>query len=123
MALYARVSTMDQSTGLESQMRVLRTYCEGNQITNYEFFSDEGISGTKSNRLGLDRLMAAVESGEISSVVVFSFCKEHNPSLECPSSFQEERRPFRQPHGEDRHKQCCGSCHLFNFGSDFTIGT
>lgn len=75
MALYARVSTMDQSTGLESQMRVLRTYCEGNQITNYEFFSDEGISGTKASRPGLDRLMAAVENDEISSVVVYSFSR------------------------------------------------
>lgn len=75
VALYARVSTMDQSTGLESQMRVLRTYCEGNQISNYEFFSDEGISGTKSSRPGLDRLMAAVENDEISSVVVYSFSR------------------------------------------------
>lgn len=57
MALYARVSTMDQSTGLESQMRVLRAYCESNQLSTYEFFSDEGISG------------------EISSVVVYSFSR------------------------------------------------
>ncbi len=66
---------MDQATGLESQMRVLRTYCDGNQIPNYEFFSDEGISGTKSSRPGLDRLMAAVENDEISSVVVYSFSR------------------------------------------------
>lgn len=74
-ALYARVSTMDQSTGLESQVRVLRSYCESNQITNYEFFSDEGISGTKSSRPSLDRLIAAVENDEISSVVVYSFSR------------------------------------------------
>jgi DNA invertase Pin-like site-specific DNA recombinase len=66
---------MDQSTGLESQMRVLRAYCEGNQLSTYEFFSDEGISGTKSSRPGLDRLMAAVENDEISSVVVYSFSR------------------------------------------------
>lgn len=56
-------------------MRVLRSYCEGNQLSTYEFFSDEGISGTKSSRPGLDRLMAAVENDEISSVVVYSFSR------------------------------------------------
>lgn len=34
------------------------------------FFSDEGISGTKASHPGLDRLMAAVENDEASSVVV-----------------------------------------------------
>ncbi len=66
---------MDQATGLESQMRVLRAYCESNDLTSFEFFTDEGISGTKASRPGLDRLMAAVESGEISSVVVYSFSR------------------------------------------------
>ena len=58
VACYARVSTMDQATGLESQIRVLKTYCEQNNIENVEFFTDEGISGTKSNRPALDRMMA-----------------------------------------------------------------
>lgn len=75
VALYARVSTSDQATGLESQIRVLKTYCEQNQITNFELFADEGISGTKSSRPALDRMMAAVESDEISSVVVYSFSR------------------------------------------------
>jgi DNA invertase Pin-like site-specific DNA recombinase len=75
VACYARVSTMDQATGLESQVRVLKTYCEQNQIENVEFFTDEGISGTKSNRPALDRLMAAVEQDEISVVVVYSFSR------------------------------------------------
>jgi DNA invertase Pin-like site-specific DNA recombinase len=75
IALYARVSTMDQSTGMESQVRVLKQYCEQNQIENAEFFTDEGISGTKANRPALDRLMLAVENDEINSVVVYSFSR------------------------------------------------
>jgi DNA invertase Pin-like site-specific DNA recombinase len=75
VACYARVSTMDKSTELESQVRVLKTYCEQNQIENVEFFTDEGISGTKSSRAALDRMMAAVESDEISIVVVYSFSR------------------------------------------------
>lgn len=75
IACYARVSTTDQSTGMESQVRVLKQYCEQNNITNAEFFTDEGISGTKSNRPALDRMMSAVENDEISSVVVYSFSR------------------------------------------------
>ncbi len=75
VACYCRVSTMDQSGGMESQARVLRQYCEQNNITNVEFFLDEGISGTKSSRPALDRMMAAVNSDEVSSVVVYSFSR------------------------------------------------
>lgn len=74
-AAYCRVSTLDQATGMESQVRVLKTYCEQNGITNVEFFCDEGISGTKSSRPALDRMMAAVARDEISSVVVYSFSR------------------------------------------------
>ena len=65
VACYARTSTIDQKTGLESQVRVLRTYCEQNGITNVEFFTDDGVSGTKSSRPALDQMMAAVERREI----------------------------------------------------------
>lgn len=75
VACYARVSTADQSTGLESQVRILKQYCQSNNIENVEFFTDEGISGTKASRPALDRLMLAVEKGEISAVVVYSFSR------------------------------------------------
>lgn len=74
-ALYARVSTADQKTGLEAQVRALRIFCEQNKITEYELFCDENISGTKASRPGLDRMMKAVELGEIDSVVVFAFSR------------------------------------------------
>jgi DNA invertase Pin-like site-specific DNA recombinase len=67
---YARVSRADQSTGLESQIRVRRQYCVGKKIGVVEFYSDEGIRGTKANRPALDRLMADVEAEEVSSVVL-----------------------------------------------------
>lgn len=74
-ALYARVSTADQKTGLEAQVRALRIFCEQNKIENYELFCDENISGTKASRPGLDRMMKSVEAGEIDSVVVFAFSR------------------------------------------------
>jgi DNA invertase Pin-like site-specific DNA recombinase len=75
VACYARVSTDMQQGGMESQLRVLKTYCEQNKITNVEFFTDEGISGTKSSRPSLDRMMAAVDNDEVSSVIVYSFSR------------------------------------------------
>ncbi|MCE3009689.1 MAG: recombinase family protein [Proteobacteria bacterium] len=75
VALYARVSTDQQSTGLESQVRILKDYCAKNDVQNYELFTDEGISGTKSSRPALDRMMSAVNNGEISSVIVYSFSR------------------------------------------------
>ncbi len=75
VACYARVSTDMQAGGMESQVRVLKTYCEHNNITSVEFFTDEGISGTKSSRPALDRMMAAVERDEIESVVAYSFSR------------------------------------------------
>lgn len=75
VACYARTSTIEQATGLESQVRVLRQYCEQNGIKNVEFYTDGGISGTKASRPALDRMMAAVENGEVSSVVVHSFSR------------------------------------------------
>jgi len=75
VGLYCRVSTNQQNLGLESQARALFEYCRMNNITNYELFSDEGISGTKSSRPSLDRLMALVKTGQIESVIVFSFSR------------------------------------------------
>ena len=73
--LYGRVSTDQQSTGLEAQARALQDYCKLNGIENYELFTDENQSGTKSSRPGLDRMMAAVKNNEASCVVVYSFSR------------------------------------------------
>ena len=72
VALYARVSTALQSTGLETQVRILRQYLEQNDIKDYQIFMDENVSGTKNSRPGLDQMMAAVRNGDISTVVVSS---------------------------------------------------
>ena len=75
VALYARVSTADQAKGLDAQIRALRIYCEQSKIEDYELFADENQSGTKASRPGLDRMMKAIENGEIDTVVVFAFSR------------------------------------------------
>jgi len=73
--LYARVSTDQQATGLEAQSRALTDYCRLNKIENYELFADEGISGTKSSRPALDRMMTMIKADEADCVVVYSFSR------------------------------------------------
>lgn len=73
--LYCRVSTNDQASGLESQVRTLKEFCEKNKITNYEIFADEGISGAQSSRPSLDRMMALVREGKVERVIVYSFSR------------------------------------------------
>ena len=74
-ACYARVSTNDQVKGLDAQVRALRIFCEQNNITTWELFADEAISGTKASRPGLDRMMNAVQNDEIDNVIVFAFSR------------------------------------------------
>lgn len=74
-ALYSRVSTDKQSNGLESQRRALEDWCKSKGITNYEVFEDFNVSGSKSSRPQLDRMMKEVREGKIDSVIVYSFSR------------------------------------------------
>lgn len=74
-ALYARVSTESrQATGLEAQVRALKAYAKAQGIANFKLFTDE-VSGRHARRPGLDKMMAAVERGEITAVVVYSLSR------------------------------------------------
>ncbi len=74
-ALYCRVSTGNQSTGLEAQVRALRDYCTRNNVTDYVIYEDENQSGVKQSRPALDRMMNDVRGGAISKVIVYSFSR------------------------------------------------
>ena len=74
-ALYCRVSTGNQSTGLEAQVRSLRDYCTRNSITDYVIYQDENQSGIKQSRPALDRMMKDVRDGAIEKVIVYSFSR------------------------------------------------
>jgi DNA invertase Pin-like site-specific DNA recombinase len=75
VALYCRVSTGNQSTGLEAQVRALRDYCSRNSISDYVIYEDENQSGVKQSRPSLDRMMKDVRSGLIDKVIVYSFSR------------------------------------------------
>lgn len=69
-ALYARVSTHDQSP--ESQLRDLRAYADARGFSATEYV-DAGFSGAKQNRPALDRLMDDVRKRRIDVVLCWRF--------------------------------------------------
>src|SRR5687768_9026876 len=67
-AIYARVSTIDQTC--ENQLLELRRYCSARGWTSAEYV-DTGISGTKERRPALDRLMTDARQRRIDAIVVW----------------------------------------------------
>jgi DNA invertase Pin-like site-specific DNA recombinase len=65
-ALYARVSTTDQTT--ENQLLELRRYCEARGWPAAEYV-DTGVSGSKDRRPALDRLMTDAKARRVDVVV------------------------------------------------------
>ena len=70
-ALYLRVSTQDQTT-LNQELE-LKKYCEKEEIRIYDIYRDEGISGTKTSRPQLDRMLQDMRKKKFDVVVVWKF--------------------------------------------------
>lgn len=92
LALYARTSTDKQDKGLESQIRTLKEHCAREEITDYEIFADEGVSGTKDSRPELNKMLAAVRAGKVSGVLVYSFSRFARSTRFLVNSVEEFRK-------------------------------
>ncbi len=71
IAVYARVSTSDQST--ESQLLDLRRYVRERGWDIFREYVDEGISGTKDSRPALNELMNDAKKRRFDVVLVWRF--------------------------------------------------
>jgi len=71
VAIYARVSTTDQST--ESQLLDLRRYVSDRGWQIYREYLDEGVSGTKDSRPALNKLMDDAKKRRFDAVLVWRF--------------------------------------------------
>jgi DNA invertase Pin-like site-specific DNA recombinase len=69
-AIYARVSTTTHQS-VEMQLRDLRELAGRRSFDIVEEYCDEGISGSKDSRPGLNRLLADAEAGKFSVVLVW----------------------------------------------------
>ncbi len=71
VAIYARVSTTDQST--DSQLLDLRRYVRERGWDIFKEYVDEGISGTKDSRPALNELMDDAKKRRFDVVLVWRF--------------------------------------------------
>lgn len=69
VAIYARVSTADQNAS--NQIFELERYSAARGWTIVETFIDEGVSGSKTSRPALDRLVSAAKRRQVDGVVVW----------------------------------------------------
>ena len=68
VVIYSRVSTDRQLH--DSQLQEIRAYCDRRGWRDAEEFSDTA-SGAKTNRQGLDALMALVRRGRVDVIICF----------------------------------------------------
>ena len=92
IALYARVSTADQHSGLEAQIRSLKEHCERTKCDDYELFTDENVSGAKLSRPSLDRMMESIRRKQFSTVVVYSFSRFARSTTHLLGALEEMRK-------------------------------
>lgn len=71
VAIYARVSTNDQDVGM--QLRDLRNYSAARDFQVFQEYYDRGVSGAKTSRPYLDRLMNDARKKRFDAVLVWRF--------------------------------------------------
>ena len=69
-AIYSRVSTFDQTT--QNQIYDLRTLAEQRGLQIVKEYTDQGISGTRARRPGLDLMMADARRGHFDVLLVWA---------------------------------------------------
>ena len=89
IAIYARVSTKDQSCDL--QLRDLRAYCTARGFNLIGEYVDVGQSGAKDSRPELDKLMGDARKRQFDAVVVWRFDRFARSTKHLLSALEEFR--------------------------------
>lgn len=73
-ALYCRLSVDDANDGdsnsIQNQKKILLNYAQENGYTNYQFFVDDGYSGTTFERPDFKRMIEGIKAGIIKRVII-----------------------------------------------------
>lgn len=74
---YLRISTLHghQANGLDSQRKAIKGYAESHKMGDIEFIADEGVSGAKTSRKGLDQMLELCRSKKVTAIIVYSFSR------------------------------------------------
>lgn len=68
IAVYCRVSTLDQVKGIKSQEHALKQFCINHNLTGRVWYRDK-MSGGTTDRPAFNRLQKAIFAGEVDTVV------------------------------------------------------
>ena len=73
-ALYCRLSIEDgrenESMSISNQKALLRDFAERNGLLNYEYYVDDGWSGTRWDRPGFLQIMEDIERGNVGQILI-----------------------------------------------------
>tara|TARA_R110000737_G_C14604503_1_gene489756 strand:- start:863 stop:1546 length:684 start_codon:yes stop_codon:yes gene_type:complete len=75
---YVRVSTeiqKEKDNSIRSQIKGIKKYCDDYGYELVGIYKDEGISGLKSSRDGLNNMMVEIKKSNINMVVVYSLSR------------------------------------------------
>ncbi len=71
VCIYSRVSTHEQTTA--GQLDELRAYCQRRQWEIVSEYTDEGVTGSKESRPGLNQLLADAKRRKFDAVLVYRY--------------------------------------------------
>ena len=73
-ALYERLSSEDdlqgESNSIVNQKKLLEDYARKNGFKNTRHFTDDGVSGTRFDRQGLNEMLEEIEAGNVEAVII-----------------------------------------------------
>ena len=100
--IYVRVSTDDQRDNgysIDSQLRMIKEYCEKNDYSIVDVYNDAGHSGKDLMRPEMQRLLADIKSKKIDKLIaikvdrltrnnydgfwLLNYCEEHDVKIDC----------------------------------------
>lgn len=90
-ALYARVSTTGHGQDIGLQLDELRQVAAQRRWTVVDEYTDEGVSGAKDRRPGLDRMMADARAGKLDVVAVWRFDRFARSTVHLLTTLEEFR--------------------------------
>ena len=73
-ACYCRLSREDEKLGesvsIDTQKKLLEDYCKSNGVSVFDFYVDDGYTGTNFDRPGFQKMMTDIRAGKINTVIV-----------------------------------------------------